>query len=777
MTERRMPASVPDDASADLVDFADAASPRAGAPARPAGKTAGRGAKDSAQSAATAVTAPATQAGADVAAAQTSKASKASKAAGKGKDGRPAAKKAAGSADKLAKLGLKRDIDLILHLPMRYEDETTLRKIGEVLPSELAQVEGVVTSSEVAYRPRRQWVVRIADDGHELVLRFLKFYGSQQKQLAIGTRVRVRGEVRGGFFGLEMVHPAYRVVQDAAAPLPESLTPVYPSVAGLSQAYLRKAIHNAMDRTPLPELLPPGLLQDAIGPDHPLPALADAVRLLHAPPPNVSETALMERSHPAWLRIKCEELLAQQLSLKRAQAARRRLRAPALGEHVPGGLLERFEAALPFRLTGAQQRVWTEIRADLAEAHPMQRLLQGDVGSGKTIIAALAAAQAIDAGFQAAIMAPTEILAEQHLRKLSAWLTPLGVQVAWLAGSMKVKEKREALARVASGEAQLIIGTHAIIQDTVTFARLGMAVVDEQHRFGVAQRLALRSKMQTAGMGPEAMPHQLMMSATPIPRTLAMTYYADLDVSVIDELPPGRSPVVTKLISDTRRPEVIDRVRAAALAGRQVYWVCPLIEESEALQLQTAVDTHAQLVAALPELRVGLVHGRLSPAEKAAVMEDFTRGDTHLLVATTVIEVGVDVPNASLMVIEHAERFGLAQLHQLRGRVGRGSAESVCLLMYASPLSIGAKARLQTMRETTDGFVIARRDLEIRGPGEFLGARQSGAAMLRFVDLNEDAWLIPGAQDAAQALLKSHPGAVAAHLERWLGAREDYLKA
>ncbi|WP_150614862.1 ATP-dependent DNA helicase RecG [Pandoraea terrigena] len=760
MTERRMPATAPDDAPADLVDLADAASAQVDVAPRPAAKRARR---------------PALPATAPTGADETAPA----KSAKSSKNAKSAARKTAGSgtADKLVKLGLKRDIDLILHLPMRYEDETTLRKIGDVLPSELAQVEGVVTSSDVAYRPRRQWVVRIADDGHELVLRFLNFYGSQQKQLAVGTRVRVRGEVRGGFFGLEMVHPAYRVVQDAAAPLPESLTPVYPSAAGLSQAYLRKAIHNAMERTPLPELLPPGLLQRVLGPDHPLPALADAVHLLHAPPPNVSETALVERSHPAWLRIKCEELLAQQLSLKRAQAARRRLAAPALGARVPGGLLERFEAALPFRLTGAQQRVWAEIRADLAEPHPMQRLLQGDVGSGKTIIAALAAAQAIDAGYQAAIMAPTEILAEQHLRKLSGWLAPLGVELAWLAGSMKAKEKREALARVASGAAQLVIGTHAIIQDTVTFARLGMAVVDEQHRFGVAQRLALRSKMQAAGMGGNAMPHQLMMSATPIPRTLAMTYYADLDVSVIDELPPGRSPVVTKLISDTRRPEVVERVRAAALAGRQVYWVCPLIEESEALQLQTAVDTHAQLVAALPELRVGLVHGRLSPAEKAAVMDDFTRGDTHLLVATTVIEVGVDVPNASLMVIEHAERFGLAQLHQLRGRVGRGSAESVCLLMYASPLSMGAKARLQTMRETTDGFVIARRDLEIRGPGEFLGARQSGAAMLRFVDLNEDAWLIPGAQEVADALLASHPGAVAAHLERWLGAREDYLKA
>jgi len=379
------------------------------------------------------------------------------------------------------------------------------------------------------------------------------------------------------------------------------------------------------------------------------------------------------------------------------------------------------------------------------------------------------------------VMAPTEILAEQHYRKFAEWLSPLDLRVAWISGGIKKSDKKQQLENVLRGDAHIVVGTHALFEDDVVFKNLGLAIIDEQHRFGVHQRLALRMKGARQGgaakPGKAAQPHQLMMSATPIPRTLAMTYYADLDVSVIDELPPGRSPVVTKLISDTRRPEVIERVRAAALAGRQVYWVCPLIEESEALQLQTAVDTHAQLVAALPELRVGLVHGRLAPAEKAAVMDDFTRGDTHLLVATTVIEVGVDVPNASLMVIEHAERFGLAQLHQLRGRVGRGSAESVCLLMYASPLSMGAKARLQTMRETTDGFVIARRDLEIRGPGEFLGARQSGAAMLRFVDLNEDAWLIPGAQEAADVLLASHPGAVAAHLERWLGAREDYLKA
>ncbi len=449
-----------------------------------------------------------------------------------------------------------------------------------------------------------------------------------------------------------------------------------------------------------------------------------------------------------------------------------------------GGLLTAFLAALPFKLTGAQQRVVEEIAKDMGAPHPMHRLLQGDVGSGKTIVAALAACQAIDAGYQAALMAPTEILAEQHYRKLSAWLEPLGVPVVWLAGSLKTRAKREAAAKVESGEAKLAIGTHALIQDSVKFARLGLSVVDEQHRFGVAQRLALRGKADPdaaaqgkAGKAAETVPHQLMMSATPIPRTLAMTYYADLDVSVIDELPPGRTPVVTRLVNDARRDEVIERVHHAAADGRQVYWVCPLIEESEALQLQTAVETYETLVAALPELKVGLVHGRLPPAEKAAVMEDFTANRLQVLVATTVIEVGVDVPNASLMVIEHAERFGLAQLHQLRGRVGRGSAESVCLLMYQAPLSPTGRERLATMRETTDGFEIARRDLQIRGPGEFLGARQSGEAMLRFADLNTDAWLVDYAQEAAELMLARFPEAVEAHLLRWLGGREHYLKA
>ncbi|TDN67521.1 ATP-dependent DNA helicase RecG [Paraburkholderia sp. BL10I2N1] len=684
------------------------------------------------------------------------------------------------TADKLAKLGLTRDIDLVLHLPMRYEDETMLTPVGELLPGGMAQSEGVVFDNEIAYRPRRQLLVKLRDDaGDELVLRFLNFYGSQVKQMAVGQRLRVRGDVRGGFFGMEMVHPAVRVVEEDT-PLPQALTPVYPATAGVTQAYLRKSIDNALSRTALPELLPEPIAQAFVQPLG-LPPLAEAVRTLHHPSVDSDETALIDGTHPAWLRIKFEELLAQQMSLKRAHEERRMRTAPEMPRRAPtdsGSLVARLLAALPFALTGAQQRVCAEISRDLTQPHPMQRLLQGDVGSGKTVVAALAAAQAIDSGYQAALMAPTEILAEQHARKLRGWLEPLGVSVAWLAGSLKTKEKRAALEAAALGTAHLVIGTHAIIQDAVEFARLGLVIVDEQHRFGVEQRLALRAKAQNAADGArDFQPHQLMMSATPIPRTLAMTYYADLDVSTIDELPPGRTPILTKLVSDARREEVIGRVREAALTGRQVYWVCPLIEESETLQLQTAVETWETLVATLPELNVGLVHGRLAPAEKAAVMGAFTRNEVQLLVATTVIEVGVDVPNASLMVIEHAERFGLAQLHQLRGRVGRGSAASVCVLLYTGPLSQTARARLQTMRETTDGFEIARRDLEIRGPGEFLGARQSGAAMLRFADLQQDGWLIEPAREAAARLLAEYPQVVTQHLARWLGAREQYLKA
>ncbi|RQS99831.1 ATP-dependent DNA helicase RecG [Burkholderia seminalis] len=693
---------------------------------------------------------------------------------------KPAADKPVKTADKLAKLGLTRSIDLVLHLPMRYEDETTLTPIGELLPGGIAQTEGVVFDNEVTYRPRRQLVVKIQDDdGEQLVLRFLNFYGSQVKQMAVGQRLRVRGDVRGGFFGMEMVHPAVRVVE-ADAPLPQVLTPVYPSTAGVSQAYLRKAIENAVERTPLPELLPPEIQRDYLKPLD-VPTLEQAVRILHHPRVDSDEAALMDGSHPAWTRIKFEELLAQQLSLKRAHEERRTRAAPAMPRRTASdadALTTRLYAALPFTLTGAQARVVDEIAHDLTLAHPMQRLLQGDVGSGKTVVAALAATQAIDAGYQAALMAPTEILAEQHARKLRAWLEPLGVSVAWLAGSLKAKEKRAAIEAAALGTAQLVIGTHAIIQDTVEFARLGLVIVDEQHRFGVEQRLALRAKAANAANGArDFQPHQLMMSATPIPRTLAMTYYADLEVSTIDELPPGRTPVLTRLVGDARRDEVIARVREAALTGRQVYWVCPLIEESETLQLQTAVETYETLAAALPELKVGLVHGRLSPADKAAVMEAFTRNEVQLLVATTVIEVGVDVPNASLMVIEHAERFGLAQLHQLRGRVGRGTAASVCVLLYTGPLSLTGRERLKTMRETTDGFEIARRDLEIRGPGEFLGARQSGAAMLRFANLETDGWLIDPAREAATRLIAAYPDIVTQHLARWLGAREQYLKA
>ena len=675
--------------------------------------------------------------------------------------------------NKLAKLGLRSDMDLALHLPLRYEDETQVMSIHDasLRGTQVVQVEGIVSKSDVQFRPRRQLVVTIADDSGPLVMRFLNFYGSQATQLAEGVRVRVRGELRHGFFGAEMVHPAYKVVLEGA-PLPTALTPVYPAGEGLSQAYLRKAIAGALSRINWRDTLPQTTLDELK-----LGGFESSVRLLHNPPTDVDEYALEERSHPAWIRMKFDELLAQQLSLKRAQAARRARNACALP--TIGKISKAFIKQLPFKLTGAQQRVLEEIRHDLQESFPMQRLLQGDVGSGKTVVAAVAAAQAIDSGFQAVLMAPTEILADQHFRKIAAWMEPLGVKVAWLTGSLKKKEKVAANALIESGEARLVIGTHALIQDNVQFQKLGLVIVDEQHRFGVGQRLALRNKARDDGADAatlQTVPHQLMMSATPIPRTLAMTYYADLEVSVIDELPPGRTPIVTRTIDQNRREEVIARVHANALEGRQVYWVCPLIEESEALQLQTATDTYSMLAEALPDLRIGLVHGRLKQAEKQDVMDAFSRGEIHVLVATTVIEVGVDVPNASLMVIEHAERFGLSQLHQLRGRVGRGAAASACILLYQSPLGGTAKQRLMTMRETADGFEIARRDLEIRGPGEFLGARQSGEALLRFADLATDQWLVEKARNLAQSLLLDQPAIVDAHLERWLGGREDFLK-
>jgi len=676
----------------------------------------------------------------------------------------PSTPKSLRVSDRLARLGLSSDIARVLHLPMRYEDETQVFLIQDAsrMHGTTVQVEGVVTDSDIQYRPRRQLIVKINDESGMLTLRFLNFYGSQVTQMAVGKHLRVRGEMRHGFFGDEMVHPTVKAVEPGA-PLPQALTPVYPAGEGLSQALLRKAITDAMSRIDWRDTLP-----ESVRNSLQLLAFEPSVRLLHNPPPDVDAYALLERTHPAWTRVKFDELLAQQLSMKRAQAARRQQGAPALP--IVGALSDALLKALPFTLTEAQQRVLQEIRTDLLAHYPMQRLLQGDVGSGKTVVAALAAAQAIDSGYQAALMAPTEILAEQHFRKIESWLTPLGVNIAWLTGSLRKREKDEAKTRIESGAAKLVIGTHALIQQEVEFARLGLVIVDEQHRFGVAQRLTLRNK----GVG--SVPHQLMMSATPIPRTLAMTYFADLEVSVIDTLPPGRTPIVTRLVAQERRDEVITRVHAAALEGRQVYWVCPLIEESEALQLQTATDTHALLSAALPDLRVGLVHGRLKPAEKQATMDAFAQGQIHVLVATTVIEVGVDVPNASLMVIEHAERFGLSQLHQLRGRVGRGAAASACLLLFQGPLGPVAQQRLAIMRESSDGFEIARRDLEIRGPGEFLGARQSGQAMLRFADLEKDQWLVERARDLAAVLLAQQPAVAEAHLARWLGEREDFLR-
>jgi ATP-dependent DNA helicase RecG len=667
----------------------------------------------------------------------------------------------------LEKLGLRTDLDLVLHLPLRYEDETHVTRLRDALPGQSVQVEVEVIEAQIQFRPKRTLVCRTRDGDEELTLRFFNFYPSQLRQLAAGVRLRVMGELKRGFFGAEMIHPRYRALRGEEEPLPEALTPVYPTTAGLAQHALRKLIARALTQIDLDDTLPSELLER-----WKLAGFRDSVRYLHNPPPDAPQDELQARTHRAWRRIKFDELLAQQLSMRRHYRRRQAARAPALGG--AGVLGDRLLASLPFELTRAQTRALAEVRADLAKPHPMQRLLQGDVGSGKTVVAALAALQAVEAGCQVAVMAPTEILAEQHYAKFSGWLAPLGVEVAWLTGSLTRKEKREALARVAAGEAPVAVGTHALFQEQVAFQRLGLAIVDEQHRFGVHQRLALRLKGTDADEGLQ--PHQLMMSATPIPRTLAMSFYADLDVSVIDELPPGRTPVVTKLVADTRRDEVIARVRDACMTGRQAYWVCPLIEESEALQLKTAIETFETVRQTFPELSVGLVHGRLASSEKAAVMQQFTAGVIQLLVATTVIEVGVDVPAASLMVIEHAERMGLAQMHQLRGRVGRGAQASVCILMYQNPLSDTARERLRIMYEHTDGFEIARHDLRIRGPGELLGARQSGVPMLRFADLETDLDLLEAARDAAERLLRAAPDRAQAHLARWMGGRPEYLR-
>jgi ATP-dependent DNA helicase RecG len=662
----------------------------------------------------------------------------------------------------LEKLGIHSKLDLALHLPLRYEDETRLTALKDVRPGAPALVEAEVVDSDVKYRPRRTLVVKLSDGERDLWVRFLNFYPSQLKQFTPGKRIRLFGEVRSGFFGDEMVHPKYRVVEKGAA-LPAALTPVYPTTAGLSQFALRAKIENALDTLALEDTLDEKhLARLRLG------GFRESVLFLHRPPPKVDAKSLDERTHPAWRRLKFDELLAQQLAMRVAYRERRSRNAPPLPDaHT---LTNALAKSLPFSLTRAQRQAQAAISKDLAQAHPMRRLLQGDVGSGKTLVAALAALQAIENGWQAALMAPTEILAEQHYLKLAHWLEPLGVKIAWLSGSLKARARKNAIDSIASGETQLAIGTHALFQEEVTFAKLGLAIVDEQHRFGVEQRLALAAKGAME-------PHQLMMSATPIPRTLSMSYFADLDVTVIDELPPGRMPVVTKLVAEERRDEVVLRVRESCREGAQAYWVCPLIEESEALQLQTAIETYETLKATFPDLAVGLVHGRLKPAEKARVMADFKAKHIQLLVATTVIEVGVDVPNATLMVVEHAERMGLAQLHQLRGRVGRGAQQSLAILLYYQPLSETARARLKIIYENHDGFEIARQDLLLRGPGEFLGARQSGAPLLRFADLERDVDLLEAARVLADELLSAKSPAVSRHLDRWLGTRQFYLKA
>ncbi len=677
---------------------------------------------------------------------------------------RPQPASAESVAARLEKLGIHGKRDLLLHLPLRYEDETRLTPLRDARAGMPVLVEAEVIESRVEYRGRRTLVVKLSDGERELWVRFLNFYPSQVKQFAEGKRVRLFGEVRPGFFGDEMVHPRYRIVAKGA-PLSKSLTPVYPTTAGLAQNALRDMINGALDTLPLDDTLDAKLLAKLK-----LMAFRDAVLLLHRPPPDATAIKLDDRTHPAWRRLKFDELLAQQLAMRIAYRERRAKTAPALPDaHT---LTNALVKSLPFPLTRAQRQAHAAISKDLAQPHPMRRLLQGDVGSGKTLVAALAALQAIGNGWQAALMAPTEILAEQHYIKLAHFLEPLGVKIAWLAGGLKAREKRKALEAIAAGETQLAIGTHALFQEGVEFAKLGLVIVDEQHRFGVEQRLALTSKGRSGGE-----PHQLMMSATPIPRTLSMSYYADLDVTVIDELPPGRTPVVTKLVSEERRDEVIARIRDSCRDGAQAYWVCPLIEESEALQLQTAIETFETMKATFPDLAVGLVHGRMKPAEKAAVMADFKARRIQLLVATTVIEVGVDVPNATLMVIEHAERMGLAQLHQLRGRVGRGTQQSLAILLYYQPLSDAARSRLKVIYETNDGFEIARQDLLLRGPGEYLGARQSGAPLLRFADLERDIDLVEAARAAAEDLINAKSPTVAKHLDRWLGSRQFFLKA
>jgi ATP-dependent DNA helicase RecG len=678
-------------------------------------------------------------------------------------------------AEKLAARGLLTVQDLWLHLPRQYEDRTHLTPIRSLQAGVAAQVEGRVEAVERGFRYRPMLRVAISDDSHAtLVLRFFHFRATQVAQFTPGARVRCYGTPRAGQHGLEIVHPSYRVLDESAqAELGEALDPVYPAIEGVGPAALRKLIGLALDRLPDDEALEllPRTIREALH----LPSLRQALLTVHRPQADEDIAALLAGRHPAQRRLALEELLAHHLSLRRQRLAQQAHAAPVLRKTT---MATKLRKALPFQLTGAQQRVFEEIRADLAKPSPMLRLVQGDVGSGKTVVAALAAMSAVEVGKQAALMAPTELLAEQHLNNLRGWLEPLGVRVAWLAGKVTGKARSKALAEVASGDAQVVVGTHALMQEGVAFNDLALAIVDEQHRFGVHQRLALRDKgTGGTGNGDSIVPHQLVMTATPIPRTLAMAAYADLDVSAIDELPPGRTPVQTVALSAERRPELVERIRAACAEGRQAYWVCTLIDDSDEVIAQAAQTTFEDLSRQLPKLRVGMVHGRMKATEKQATMRAFKEGGIDLLVATTVIEVGVDVPNASLMIIENAERLGLAQLHQLRGRVGRGSAASSCVLLYQSPLSQLAKQRLETMRQTHDGFVIAEKDLELRGPGELLGTRQTGLAGFRVADLSRDADLLPQVQRLGAQLLAEAPDIAERIVARWVGGAARYAAA
>jgi len=674
------------------------------------------------------------------------------------------------SAQKLAAFGIETVQDVLFHLPRRYEDRTRVVSLGSLRPGDHAVAEVTVDLAEIKFGRRRSLLVRVSDGTGSLILRFFHFSKAQQAGLERGMRLRLYGEVRRGPASLEMVHPEYqRLGEDDTVPTEDRLTPVYPTGDGIHQLTLRKLSEQALallNENNLPEWLPEALRESAELPD-----LQAALRYVHRPPVGADLAALEAGTHPGQQRLAFEEMLAHHLSLRAVRQRATRLQAPSLDNG--DALLKQFYQQLPFTFTGAQQRVVKEVLHDLAQPHPMMRLVQGDVGSGKTVVAAAAAVCALASQQQVAVMAPTELLAEQHFANFQCWFDALGIRVGWLSGRIKGKARREVISAMQSGEVQLLIGTHALFQDDVVFDRLGLVIIDEQHRFGVHQRLALRDK----GRDGQRVPHQLIMTATPIPRTLAMALYADLDSSVIDELPPGRTPVQTVALAESRRSEVVLRVHEACREGRQAYWVCTLIEESESLQCQAAEDTAAQLTEALPELKVALVHGRLKDSEKMQRMESFKRGEVDLLVATTVIEVGVDVPNASLMIIENAERLGLAQLHQLRGRVGRGTEKSSCVLLYKGPLSQTARQRLAVLRETNDGFEIARRDLELRGPGEVLGTRQTGMIQFRIADLLRDQALVPAVEQAAGWLLLHSPDHVAPIIRRWLGHATRYAQA